>query len=73
MQFGNRTIVGFAEQRIDAVEKSTGNVKYLGDKFFQGMLHAKVATSTEAHARIKSIDTSEAWKVPGVRAIVTGD
>ncbi|MCM3743117.1 xanthine dehydrogenase family protein molybdopterin-binding subunit [Sporosarcina luteola] len=36
------------------------------------MLHAKVATSTEAHARIKSIDTSEAWKVQGVRAIVTG-
>lgn len=73
MKSEHRTTVGFAEQRIDAVEKSTGNVKYLGDKFFQGMLHAKVATSTEAHARIKSIDTSEAWKVPGVRAIVTGD
>ncbi|MFS0687770.1 xanthine dehydrogenase family protein molybdopterin-binding subunit [Sporosarcina sp. 179-K 8C2 HS] len=73
MQYENRTTVGFAEQRIDAVEKSTGNVKYLGDKFFQGMLHAKVATSTEAHARIKSIDTSEAWKVPGVRAVITGD
>ncbi|WP_285851792.1 xanthine dehydrogenase family protein molybdopterin-binding subunit [Sporosarcina luteola] len=72
MHYGSRTTVGFAEQRIDAVEKSTGNVKYLGDKSFQGMLHAKVATSTEAHARIKSIDTSEAWKVQGVRAIVTG-
>lgn len=73
MQFGNRTTVGFAEQRIDVIEKSTGNVKYLADTFSSGMLHAKVATSTEAHARIKSIDTSEAWKVPGVQAIVTGE
>ena len=38
-----------------------------------GILHAKLVTSTEAHALIKSIDTTEAWKVPGVRAIVTGD
>ncbi|WP_430541065.1 xanthine dehydrogenase family protein molybdopterin-binding subunit [Sporosarcina thermotolerans] len=73
MQNGFPKIVGTAEQRIDAVEKSTGNVKYLGDKLLKGMLHAKIATSTEAHARIKSVDTSEAWKVPGVRAIVTGE
>lgn len=70
---GKKQIVGTAQQRIDAVEKSTGALKYLGDKFFQGMLHAKVATSTEAHANIVSIDSSEAWKVPGVCAIVTGD
>lgn len=68
-----RKTVGTAEQRIDAVEKSTGNVKYLGDKLLKGMLHAKIATSKEAHARIKSVDTTEAWKVPGVRAIVTGE
>ena len=73
MQSGHRETVGFSAQRIDAVEKSTGDVKYLGDKFFNGMLHAKLATSTEAHARIKSIDTSEAWKVRGVHAIVTGE
>ena len=30
-------------------------------------------TSTEAHANLTSIDTTEAWKVPGVRAIITGD
>lgn len=73
MQNGFHKTVGTAEQRIDAIEKSTGNVKYLGDKLTKGMLHAKVATSTEAHAIIKSINTMEAWKVPGVHAIVTGD
>ena len=61
------------EQRIDAKEKVEGNVKYLGDYAIPGLLHAKLAISTHAHAKIKSIDTNEAWKVPGVRAIVTGE
>jgi len=68
-----RTIVGKSEKRIDAVEKATGKLKYISDYAVQGMLHAKLVTSTHAHAIIKSIDTSEAWNVPGVRAIVTGE
>jgi CO/xanthine dehydrogenase Mo-binding subunit len=68
-----RTIVGKSEKRIDAVEKATGKLKYISDYAVPGMLHAKLVTSTHAHATIKSIDTSEAWNVPGVRAIVTGE
>ncbi|NEU31014.1 xanthine dehydrogenase family protein molybdopterin-binding subunit [bacterium LRH843] len=68
-----RTIVGKPEQRIDAVEKAAGTVRYLGDFNIPGLLHARLVTSTNAHANIKSIDTSEAWKVSGVRAIVTGE
>lgn len=64
--------VGKPEQRIDAVEKARGKVKYVGDYSVAGQMHAKLVTSTEAHALIKSIDTTEAWKMPGVRAIVTG-
>ncbi|MDW0108450.1 xanthine dehydrogenase family protein molybdopterin-binding subunit [Sporosarcina aquimarina] len=67
------TTVGKPEGRIDAVEKSTGKVRYIGDYSVPGLMHAKLVTSTQAHARIKSIDTTEAWKVPGVRAIVTGE
>ncbi|HHY73420.1 MAG TPA: xanthine dehydrogenase family protein molybdopterin-binding subunit [Bacillus bacterium] len=64
--------VGKPEQRIDAVEKAAGIVKYVGDFYAPGSAHAKLVTSTYAHAKIKTIDVTEAWKVPGVRAIVTG-
>lgn len=67
------TTVGKPEMRIDAVEKSTGKVRFIGDYSVPGLMHAKLVTSTQAHARITSIDTTEAWKMPGVRAIVTGE
>ncbi|WP_186670406.1 xanthine dehydrogenase family protein molybdopterin-binding subunit [Sporosarcina sp. BP05] len=67
------TTVGKPEQRIDAVEKSTGKVRYVGDYSVPGLMHAKLVKSTQAHAMITSIDTTEAWKMPGVRAIVTGE
>ncbi len=38
----------------------------------QGLLYGKVLRSPHAHARIKSIDTSAAEKLPGVKAVVTG-
>ncbi|MFC5449760.1 xanthine dehydrogenase family protein molybdopterin-binding subunit [Paenibacillus aestuarii] len=37
-----------------------------------GLLHAKLAVSPHAHAKIKAIDTSEAMKIPGVKAVITG-
>src|SRR5690606_34217136 len=38
-----------------------------------GMLVGKILRSPHAHARIRSIDVSEAAKLPGVKAIVTRD
>lgn len=38
-----------------------------------GLLHAKLAVSPHAHAKIIAIDTSEAMKIPGVKAIITGN
>lgn len=67
------TSIGKPEERFDSVEKAAGSVKYIGDFVTPNLLHAKLSTSTYAHARIISVDTTEAWKVPGVRAIVTGD
>lgn len=66
-------IVGQPKQRLDVVEKAAGKVKFTEDHFEVSMLHAKLVTSAEAHAEIKSIDTKEAWKVQGVRAVITGD
>ncbi|NRD79716.1 hypothetical protein HPT25_20355 [Bacillus sp. BRMEA1] len=72
MENGNIS-VGKPEQRIDAMDKSTGAIRFTGDFFSHGQLHTKLVTSKQAHARIKSIKLNEAWKVPGIRAIVTGE
>lgn len=68
-----RSSVGKPIQRIDTVEKATGTLRYIGDFTVPGMLHAKLVTSEHAHAKIKSIDSTEAWRIQGVRAIVTGE
>ncbi len=58
--------------RKDGVEKVTGSAVYVADMVLPGMLYAKVVKSPYAYARIKSINTSEAEKIPGVRAVITG-
>ncbi|NLM43787.1 MAG: molybdopterin-dependent oxidoreductase [Clostridiales bacterium] len=64
--------VGKSYTRNDGVEKTTGSAKYVADMKFPGMLHAKVLRSPYAHAIIKSIDTTEALKLPGVFVVLTG-
>ena len=64
-------VVGKGEKRVDAYDKVTGRAKYTGDIFHGNMLVAKVLHSTIADGIVKSIDTSEAEKVPGVVKIVT--
>ena len=58
--------------RVDAKEKVTGRAAYAADVYLPGMLWSKLATSQRGHARIVSIDTSQAEQLPGVRAVVTG-
>ncbi|AGY74652.1 xanthine dehydrogenase family protein molybdopterin-binding subunit [Clostridium autoethanogenum] len=64
--------VGKGIPRIDGVEKVTGEAQYVQDISFKGMLYAKVKTSPYAHALIKSINTSKAKELPGVKAVLTG-
>ncbi|MFH1821532.1 MAG: xanthine dehydrogenase family protein molybdopterin-binding subunit [Methanobacteriota archaeon] len=64
--------VGKSIPRIDAFEKVTGTALYTADMKLQGMLYTKLLKSPHAHARIIRIDTSEAEKLYGVRAILTG-
>jgi CO/xanthine dehydrogenase Mo-binding subunit len=64
--------VGKGYARKDGAEKVTGTAVYVHDLVIQGMLYAKTVISPHASARIKSIDLSEALKIPGVRAVVTG-
>ena len=64
------SIVGKRITRIDAYERVTGQAQYTGDIQLPGMLYARVLRSPHPHARILSIDTSKAEKLPGVKAIV---
>ncbi|MDQ0337887.1 CO/xanthine dehydrogenase Mo-binding subunit [Caldalkalibacillus uzonensis] len=65
-------MIGKSVYRKESLDKVTGTAKYTDDLPSLGMLHAKLVTSPHAHAKIKAIDTTEAWQVPGVRAILTG-
>jgi len=57
--------------RPDAVDKVTGRARFPGDLYVEGALVAKVLFSDRPHAKIVSIDTTEAEQVPGVVAILT--
>lgn len=64
-------IVGTRPVRHDGVDKVTGRAQYGADVNLPGMLHGKILRSPHAHARILSIDTSEAEKHPDVIAVAT--
>ncbi|MCF8032909.1 MAG: molybdopterin-dependent oxidoreductase [Desulfarculaceae bacterium] len=68
---GDYTVVGSRARRLDGPEKVTGKAVYLDDMQFKGMLHGAILQSPHAHARIKSIDTSAAEALPGVKAVLT--
>ena len=65
-------VLGRNYPRVDAADKVSGRSQYAGDVYLPGMLICKVLPSSRPHARILSIDTTEAEQVPGVRAIITG-
>ena len=65
--------VGRSLPRLEAREKVTGRAEYTHLMRLPGMLHAKIFRSTVAHGRIKSIDVSEAKKIPGVYAVYTSE
>jgi carbon-monoxide dehydrogenase large subunit len=64
--------VGKPYIRPDAISKVTGKAIYLDDIRLPDMLHAAILRPQYAHARILSVDTSEAEKCPGVIKTVTG-
>jgi CO/xanthine dehydrogenase Mo-binding subunit len=66
-------VVGTRPDRPDGLDKVTGRARYGADMTMPGMLWGLVLRSPHAHARIKSIDASEALALPGVKAVVTGD
>jgi len=71
MKQEEHAVIGRSVPKIDGRVKVTGEALYAGDLRFPNMLFGKILTSPYAHARILSIDTSEAKKLPGVKAVIT--
>ena len=64
-----RRVMGKRLSRLDGPAKASGRAKYPSDVNRPGMLHAIILTSPHAHARVTSIDTSAAEKMPGVAGV----
>ena len=64
-------VIGTRPVRHDGVDKVTGRARYGADTQLTGMLFGATFRSPHAHANIKSIDTSKAEALPGVRAVMT--
>src|SRR5437764_207546 len=65
------TTVGQPVLRVDGLEKVTGRAEFIGDVTLPGMLWAAILRSPYPHARIRSIDATQARKLPGVVAVAT--
>lgn len=65
-------LIGTPMRKIEGLDKSTGRAVYTDDIVLPGMLHGKILRSPYPHARIVSIDVSEAEKLEGVHAVITG-
>ena len=66
------TVIGQRLLRREDPALLTGEAKYTNDLVIPGALHLAVLRSPYAHARIKSIDVSDAASMPGVVAVYTG-
>ena len=64
--------VGVSMKRKEDPRFIQGKGNYVDDLSFPGMLYLSLVRSTYPHAEIKNIDISEAMKVPGVKAVITG-
>ena len=63
--------IGKRIKRIDARPKVEGRLEYPSDLYMENMVWGRVLRAKYPHALIKSIDTSEAEKLPGVVAVLT--
>lgn len=65
--------LGASRRRVEDNRFIRGKGNYVDDVVLPGMLHMEILRSPLAHARIKSIDVSAAWQIPGVRLVLTGE
>ena len=62
--------IGRQTPRIDGPFKVSGSAMYASDFDFPGLLYAVPVEATIANGKLQKLDTSEAEKMPGMRAIL---
>ena len=65
--------MGCKRKRVEDIRFTQGKGNYVDDLKLPGMLHGDFVRSPYAHARVKSINSEEALKVPGVLAVLTAE
>jgi xanthine dehydrogenase YagR molybdenum-binding subunit len=65
----NPRLIGTRITRLDGMAKASGAAKYPSDIRPEGMLFGALLYCPHAHAKVKSIDTTAAEKMPGVKAV----
>src|SRR5258707_6749239 len=63
--------MGCKRKRVEDIRFTQGRGNYVDDLKLPGMLHCDFVRSPHAHARVKSINSEAALKVPGVLAVIT--
>jgi CO/xanthine dehydrogenase Mo-binding subunit len=66
-------IAGTSTPKVDGRAFVTGKHKYTSDLSLPGMLYGKVLRPSAFRASLKSLDTSEAEKIPGVKVVRDGN
>jgi aerobic carbon-monoxide dehydrogenase large subunit len=62
--------MGSSRKRVEDARFTQGKGNYVDDIKMPGMIYGDFVRSQYAHARIKSVDTTAAMKVPGVIAVL---
>ena len=65
--------IGLSTPRRDSEPKVRGTTRFAADIPVNGLLHARLLLAHDAHALIRSIDTTAARELPGVVAVLTAD
>ncbi|MBZ5567401.1 MAG: xanthine dehydrogenase family protein molybdopterin-binding subunit [Acidobacteriia bacterium] len=65
----HRTLIGTRQTRVDGPVKVSGRAKYTYDQNPKGLLAGAILRSPHAHAKVVSVDTSAAERMPGVKAV----
>ena len=68
----NYSVIGKPLPKVDAASRVTGQAVYADDMLPPRTLHCRILRSPHPHARILSIDTSAARRLPGVLSVITG-
>ncbi len=69
--WGKTNIIGQPLPRVDGYERVSGSAIYPSDAVLPDMLFGAILRCPHPNAVVKSVDTKEAEKMPGVRAIIT--